>query len=298
MRCSICKKKAVFKNPSYCHEHFIDYIETTVLDTVEQFQLVKKGEKLIVAASGGKDSITCLHILSKKYKVEALAIDEGIKGYREETLEDLKEYCDEHNIRYHIYSIEEELGYPLDILVRKAKEKPCTVCGAIRRYMINRHARLLKAKKLATGHNLDDEAQAVMMNLFRNQLEISARLGPMTGLIKDKRFITRVKPLYFLSEKEITAYTLLKNFSLDYSECPYAGESYRGYVRDLLNDYEQKHPGTKRNIIQSFLKQLPVLKEMFATDKSPRLCKECGEPARQEICRVCKLILDLKKSTS
>jgi len=251
--------------------------------------MVKKSDKIVVAVSGGKDSITCLYNLSQEYKVEALAVDEGIKGYREHTLKDLKKFCDEHEIKLHIVSMKKEFGFTLDKYLKKVKEKPCTACGAIRRWMINTHARKLGATKLATGHNLDDEAQSVLMNLFRNQLDISARLGPVTGLVKDKRFVPRIKPLYFLPEKEVTAYAILKNLQVSYVECPYATDSYRGVIQENLNVYEQKHTGTKKNIIKSFLKMLPELKVMYATDETPLACKECGEPSRQEYCKVCQL---------
>jgi len=296
MKCKRCSMSAVFSNPAYCKKHFIEYIEKQVQKTIKDFKLINNRDRVVVAVSGGKDSLSCLYMLSRWYKnVSALAIDEGIAGYRNATLKDLKRFCKEHKIELEIISCKDEFGMTLDRMLKKIKEKPCTVCGAIRRYLINKHARKLKATKVATGHNLDDEAQSVLMNLFRNQVSVSARLGPVTGIIKDKRFIPRIKPLYLCTEKEITAYSYLMDFGVSFVECPYTGESYRRYVLERLNEYEQKHPGTKRNIIRGFLKELPNLKKKYMTELRPASCESCGEPSMQRLCRVCLIMSKLKK---
>ena len=288
-------QNAVFSNPDLCKKHFIQYIENTVKSTIKKYGLIKKDDRVLVAVSGGKDSMSCLYILSKWYRVEALAIDEGIQGYRDITLKDLHRFCKEHKIKLNVYSIQQEFGKSLDSILRIAKVKPCTVCGVLRRYMVNKYSRKLNATKLATGHNLDDESQAILMNFLLNQLEISARLGPKTGIIQDKKFIPRIKPLYHLAEREITAYSLLMGFGVTYVECPYTVDSYRRYVQELLNDYEWKHPGTKRNIIKSFFKMLPGLKKRFGTTEKITYCSSCGEPSKQESCQACLLVRKIKK---
>jgi len=294
MKCKKCSKNAVFSQPKYCKKHFMSYVESNIAKTIKKFNLISRRDKIVVAVSGGKDSLSVLYNL-RQYNPVALAIDEGISGYREKTLADLDNFCKKYDIKLKIVSIKKEFGFTLDSALKKTKLKPCTVCGAIRRYLINKYAKKMKATKLATGHNMDDEAQSILMNLFRNQLEISARLGPMTGLIKDKRFIQRIKPLYFLTEKEITAYSFIKNFGVHYIECPYSTDSYRNYIADALNNEEQKNPGTKANIVKWFLKELPALKKQFATDKIPNSCEMCGEPAHGDICKVCELLEKIKK---
>ena len=165
--------------------------------------------------------------------------------------------------------------------------KPCSICGVFRRYLINRYSRKLKFNKIATGHNLDDEVQSVMMNQFRNNPEISARLGPITGIKDNKKFIRRIKPLYLLSEKEVTTYSYLKNFKLKFCECPYNTEAYRINVREFINKFEEKYPGTKHSIINSFLEILPDIKEKFRNAEEIRYCKKCSEPCSNEICKAC-----------
>ncbi len=295
MKCRRCSQNAVLSEPNYCRKHFIDYFEKKVRKTIKDYDLIRKKDRVFAAVSGGKDSITNLYVLSKYYDVQAIAVDEGIKGYREKTLSDLKRFCRRQGIKLNIVSFKKELGFTLDSAVKRLHDRPCTVCGAFRRYLINRQARVLGATRLATGHNLDDEAQSILINLFRNQQEISARLGPITGIVRDKLFIPRIKPLYFCTEKEVTVYTHLMDFGVGYVECPYATESYRGAVQELLNDYEKDNSGTKKNIIKGFLKMLPDLRERYRSEGRPNRCKRCGEPAKQELCKPCQMLEELKK---
>ena len=298
MACKNCKTKPVIKLPNsnvqLCKNDFIKYFEKKVTKTIGKYKLIEKGDYVGIACSGGKDSTALLYILNrlskkKNFKVIGIAIDEGIKGYRDQTLKDLKDFCKKEKINLKIYSFKDEFKTTLDKLVKK--ERPCTICGVLRRTILNKKAKELKVNKLATGHNLDDEAQSVLMNQFRSNVKLSARLGPITGVVTDIRFIKRIKPLYFLTEKETTTYAFLKGFLGKYMECPYETDSYRASVRDMLNEFDGKYPGTKHNVISSFLEVLPLLKkEVQGKIKS---CSNCGEPSSQDICQACKLIKKL-----
>lgn len=292
MKCSKCEKKAVFGSPNLCKGHFISYFESKVKDTIKKFELIKKGDKVLVATSGGKDSTTVLYILNKFYKVSALAIDEGIGGYRDKTLEDIKRFCKSEKIPLKIISFKTEFNYSLDEMMKKLNQNSCTVCGAFRRYLLNKYA--AKFDKLVTGHNLDDETQAITMNLFRGNISLSAKLGPKTGVREDKKLTTRIKPLYFCSEKEVMTYSLLKKFDVSFNECPYISNSYRAEVRNCLNEFEKENKGTKIKIANSFLKYLPSLRDYFKGE-SFGYCKRCGEASKKDICSSCTLLVELKK---
>jgi len=262
--------------------------------------MISKGDRIAVGLSGGKDSTAVLYIIAsiaKRHdtiKVMAISIDEGIKGYRDETLKDAKAMCKKLGITHKVYSYKKELGYTLDQMVKKLDMNPCTLCGVFRRYLLNKYSRKLKVTKLVTGHNLDDESQSVIMNQFRSNVDASARLGPVTGIVADYRFIRRIKPFYLLLEKEIMLYAFLKKFPFSSQECPYAHSAYRSEVRDMLNDFEQRHLGVKNNIINSFLAVLPLLKEHYkAKSKRIKSCK-CGEPSSESVCKACQLIKELK----
>src|SRR3989344_3538803 len=295
-----CSNKKVFDN--LCKDHFIAQFEEKVYKTIKDFNLIKPKDKIVVAVSGGKDSLTVLYLLSQKYKVVALAIDEGIKGYREHTLKDLINFCNKHKIELKTKTVKDEFGMDLDNVIKDLKLKPCSACGVMRRYLLNS---LKDFDVLATGHNMDDEAQAIMMNLLKNQTKLNARLGPKTGVVEEaeskKYFVQRMKPLYFCSEKEVLAYTLLKGFNPNFAECPYAKDSFRASVRDLLNDIENTNKGTKLTIITNFLKTLPKLKDKQNKKFIEKInsCEICGEGTSSTICKACALekqILAFKSS--
>ncbi|MBI5798286.1 TIGR00269 family protein [Candidatus Woesearchaeota archaeon] len=302
--CHACDKKPVYKlisGESLCKSCFLDYFEKKVRKTLRVYKLVDKEDSIAVAVSGGKDSLTVLDLLhsiykeNKKIKIQGLLIDEGIDGYRDQCLESTKKFCEERNISLTVVSYEEAFGFKLDNVVEG--RKPCSVCGVLRRNLLNSHARKLGVKKLATGHNLDDEAQTILMNQFRRNVEASARLGPITASEAHEGFVPRIKPLYFLSEKEIMTYAFLKGIVREFNECPYNKESYRNQIREMLNQFEELYPGTKHSIVSSFLEILPALKVKEKKEGTViQKCLQCGEPCSQEICQTCVVLNEIKSS--
>ncbi len=285
--CSKCKEKAIFLNPNFCKKHFIDYFENKVKKTIKDYGLFSKKDKIAVACSGGKDSTTILFILKKSgFNVEALAINEGIDSYRNHTLVDLKKFCKENKVKLKVVSFKEEFGNTLDEMLKQRKN-PCTVCGIFRRNLMNRYSK--DYDKIVTGHNLDDEAQAVMMNLFTANVDLLDKSNPKSKKIKG--FTQRIKPLYFCSEKEVAAYALLKGFEVGFTECPYVHKAFRHDVRSALNNFEEEHKGTKLNILKKHLKNISKIK---TSSESIAYCSECGEPSRGKICKACKLLSEIQ----
>ncbi|MCF7866134.1 TIGR00269 family protein [Candidatus Woesearchaeota archaeon] len=301
MNCDKCKENAIYQDPNLCKKHFIEYFEQKTINTIKKFGMIKnKQEKICVAASGGKDSVALLFVLHKKgFNVEALAIDEGIKGYRDRSLEFLQEFCKKHKINLKIKSYKKEIGKTIDQLSKKYSPA-CNVCGTFRRYLLDQHSK--EYKKIATGHNLDDEAQAVMMNILKAQTSLFARQGPMTKDIDG--FTQKIKPFYFIKEKEIMTYAFLLGLNIDFEECPYAPLSFRSYVRDWINKEEKENQGTKLNIVTHYLKlredmqdniqKIETKENKFSKVVKDALqpikkCHECGSPCSGLICKACKL---------
>ncbi len=282
-----CKKDSVISG--YCKDHFLEYFEKKVFDTIKKYRLLNKDDKVAVAVSGGKDSLSTLYLLKKfGYNAEGLAIDEGIKGYRETTIKDLKNFSKKNKIKIQIIDFKKEFKTTLDSAVKKTSENPCHTCGVLRRFLLNKYSKGYDV--IATGHNLDDEAQAIMMNILKAQTELQARLGPVTGLKQSSGFTKRIKPLYLIKEKEVKAYTILKGFEVHFTECPYAHRSFRGEVQNMLNILEEKKSGSKENLVKSFLRELPDIQEKFRTAGEVNECLVCGEPAAKGVCRTCQLI--------
>lgn len=283
MNCKHCEKRAIWKEPELCSEHFIEHFEKKVTDTIKEHDLIDAEKTVLVAASGGKDSLATLHLLNKLgYTVDALAIDEGIAGYRSDTLIELESFCKKRSIPLKTVPFTSVVGKELDTIMKGKNTSACTTCGTLRRHLMNKHAQGYEV--IATGHNADDEAQAVLMNILRAQTQMLTRAGPKTG--SQQGLTERIKPLYFCTEKEILTYALLEGFAGEWTECPYAHASYRAKVRDALNEYALKHPKTKQNILKKYLtirKQVPV-------ESTPQFCAVCGSPSTGESCAACKLI--------
>lgn len=306
--CKKCEVKPVYilnNGKKLCKKCFTRYYERKVFRTIAKYKLIGKGDRIGVAASGGKDSTTLLYLLNRFCKdrrfceVEAIAIDEGIHNYRNKTLSELKKFCRKEKIKLNIFSYKKEFGFSLDEalkIVRKKKIKltSCHICGVLRRYLINKYAKKLGFTKLATAHNLDDEAQTILMNQFKGNPALSCKLGPKTGMEEHEAFVQRIKPLYFCTEKENMIYAFIHKITPGFTECPNQA-SYRFAIRDFLNKFEAKNPGVKHAIVKSFLQTLPLLKKKYKDLGSEvKSCKTCGEATSKEICKACEIIGVLK----
>jgi uncharacterized protein (TIGR00269 family) len=301
-----CKEKPVYAltgGERLCKKHFLGYFERKVRKTIRTYSLIGKKDRVLVAASGGKDSTVALYLLNKIIKnrnvsIEALHIDQSIGNYSKKNKDNIRKFCKEHDIKLHETSFRQEFGYSLCYIrsILKSKGinlKSCNICGILRRYIVNKAAKKLKSTKVVTGHNLDDEAQSALMNIFKNNVALLSRAGPKTGVVDDKKFVPRVKPLYFCPEEEVVLYCKLKGFDVVFEPCPCSLEAYRRSVLNMLNDFEKNNPGTKYGIINSVLEIKPFLEKKYKGKINA--CKKCGEAAAQDICQSCRLIEWLKK---
>ena len=256
--------------------------------------------KVGVAASGGKDSTTVLYLFRKfGYEPVAITVDPGIGNYTKKNLETLKEFCKKNKIKLKVISFRNEFGHSLCYISSVLKEKgydfsSCMICGILRRYLLNKYAKQMKLDVLATGHNLDDEAQAFIMNVFRNDAKLAIRQGPITGVGESKQFVRRTKPLYMTTEKEVICYSKLKNFDVRLEKkCPCSMDAYRKQYKEMLNAFEEKNPSAKYNIINFFIQTMLPLKN--GAKSGARECELCGGPSAKEICKKCEIIGCLKK---
>ncbi len=192
-------------------------------------------------------------------------------------------------IEHHCISFPELFGDSLDTLLKGRESQACSVCGILRKKALVVGAQKVGATKLATGHNLDDEAQSVLMNVFRGDLP---RLIRNSGGNSSGKFTPRIKPLSLISEKEIATYLMLEDAWPHLPECPYTRYALRREVRSMLSRFEYKHPGTMIHLLESKEKierncKGPVIPEAL------RSCCECGDPCSGELCQVCLLMQSL-----
>jgi uncharacterized protein (TIGR00269 family) len=293
--CKFCSEHAIVRlyepERRLCAGHLTEDVERRVFSLVREENMIHPCSRIAVGLSGGKDSAALLIILKKYVKensgaeIVAVTIDEGIEGYREETLEVAEKLCRNLNVEHHIISFEELFGKSLDEIVEGQKDRACSICGVLRRRAINEAAKRCGATAIATGHNLDDEAQSVLMNTLRGDLSHLSRNTSQGSL---GIFLPRIKPLSVLSEKEITVYLLANELFTSLPECPYAVSALRSEVRTMIADLEYRYPGTKRNLIK--FRSGIMGDPNPSTENDPGFCSICGERTRGDICRVCSLL--------
>ncbi|MFB0514778.1 MAG: TIGR00269 family protein [Candidatus Bathyarchaeia archaeon] len=294
-----------YSGEKLCARCFCKSIEDKVRVTIAKYEMFKPTDKITVAVSGGKDSVALLHILAKiekafpKASLCAVTVDEGIRGYRDEALKFAISNCRKLGINHAVTSFKELYGYSLDEIVKITLEKaesgkgltPCAYCGVLRRRALNLAARKAGVDKLATAHNLDDEAQTILLNILHGDALRIARVKPVLAEVHPK-FVQRVKPMCEVPEKEIALYAYLKRIEFQSVPCPYAPTALRSDIRVMLNRMEEKHAGIKFTLIKSVEKLRPAL-ETVAEEVKLQDCRECGEPTVGEICKPCQMLRKL-----
>jgi uncharacterized protein (TIGR00269 family) len=294
-RCSLCEEPAVFFDRRtyrhFCRSHFLTGIQQRVADTIAARNLIVPGDTVAVGLSGGKDSTALLMLLSsllpawENVRLVAITVDEGIHGYREETVRSADRLARTLGVEHRHVTFPDLFGDSLDAILVGRETQACTICGILRKKALAGAARNAGATKLATGHNLDDEAQSVLMNVLRGDLP---RLVRDSSTDSSGRFIPRIKPLMAVSEKEIAAYLLLRDAWPDLPECPYARHALRREVRSMLSSLEFRHPGTMVRLMESKGKIEAACTGAITADPL-RSCQECGDPSSGELCQFCQL---------
>ncbi len=265
-------------------------VEKKVVETIGKYELLEKSDKVVVALSGGKDSTSVLYILKKLgYDVSGLMIDLGLGEWSRVHNKNMEKFCGEIGVRLTIVDLKAELGQGICFIKAVLKKKKgltgCSVCGTVKRWVLNRWARKLGADKLVTGHNLDDECQNVLMNFLKGNLFLGARSAPKTGVRCQvsgvSGFVQRVKPLFFVPESEIRKFAKMKKFDILYNKCPCAFGTYRVETRDwmkVISDAE------KLKIVEEFLNL-----NLSVDERELGKCEKCGEPASGSVCSACNI---------
>ena len=294
-----CNRPAViyqrYSGLHLCEKHFKEYIERKVKKELRRQKGVESGDRIAVALSGGKDSSALIYMLKKFFynrgdlEFVAIAVDEGIKGFRRLTLENAEKLTNELNMELFTYSFAHEFGFTLDEIASKGFEQaPCTFCGVLRRRVIERKAKELGITKVFTAHNLDDEVQTIMLNYIRGDIERLRRLN----MHRIDEFVPRIKPLRTIPEKEIGIYAYLVGLRLPLTtaHCPYARLSFRYSVKRMLNEFEMQHPGSKYSLLRGYERLMELLPASAAHQRRLLTCERCGEVSASELCKVCEII--------
>ncbi|MCW3992566.1 MAG: TIGR00269 family protein [Candidatus Bathyarchaeota archaeon] len=301
--CTKCRAKpSVYLRPysgeRLCRSCFAASIRERVERAISRFDMLEFDSRIALGVSGGKDSINLLHLLAKieekfpRAELIAVSIDEGVGGYRDEALRFAKGACRLLGIEHLILSFRELFGLTMDDISEKTEGgelTTCSYCGVLRRRALNKAAAEVEADRLATAHNLDDMAQTALLNIMRGDLRRLAAMSPGGSDIRG--FVRRVKPFCDVPERESTLYAYLRGVEFQSIPCPYAEEAMRTDIRRFINRMEVKRPGTKFIIYRTALSLIP---ESHGKATEPAsLCRICGEPTREKVCRTCRLIGEL-----
>ena len=319
MLCSAkCGQRAVLKRPktgdALCKNCFYWAFETEIHFTITKAKLFKKGDYVAIGASGGKDSTVLAHVmktLNERFdyglRLVLLSIDEGISGYRDDSLETVKRNRDQYGIPLKILSYNDLYGWTMDKIVETVGRKNnCTFCGVFRRQALDRGAMQLGVNKIVTGHNADDIAETVIMNILRGDVARLQRCTAIetgssssaddsnTNAENDDEAIPRSKPFKYTYEKEIVMYAYFKKLDYFSTECIYSPNAYRGHARAYIKDLEKIRPTAILDIIHSGeqLKFKDSVKERLPSQGN---CQRCGYISSMEICKACRLLEGLNK---
>lgn len=303
--CDRCRGSSVafirYSGAHLCADHFSEFVERRVKHEFRRQVDLVGGERIAVAVSGGKDSTVALRLVGKilgerrDLELAAITIDEGIEGYRNSSIPIVAEHCAELGIDHIVVSFGHMFGTTMDEVARTDRTlSTCSYCGVLRRAAMNRAAREWRATSLATGLNLDDSAQSILMDISRGDVERLARMGPHKRV--QPGLVPRLQPLRMIPESETTLYALVNHLKFHDLECPYAPEALRNDYRSVVAQLEDRYPGTRHSILKSYDELQPALDRLYPSG-TLRSCA-CGEPTAGDRCKACELLEGLRmKST-
>jgi cytoplasmic tRNA 2-thiolation protein 1 len=281
-----------------CKKCFVHSIEDKTARTMSKYSMVRYGERVAVGVSGGKDSLSLLYILKKIFDrhdrqvsdLVAVTIDEGIKGYRDESLAIVRDFCKRMGIQSKVIGYKDLFGVSMDeaMIIRPSeKMSSCSICGTFRRRAIDLAAENVGADVVATAHNMDDQLQTFMINLLAGDVERIGWMHPepteYAGGMK------KIKPFVEIAEHEIVFYALQREIPFQSEECPYMNESIRTNLREFFNNMEKEHPGIKNNAYASMVKVSERLKVSLES-RGDKKCPLCGRDSTGNVCSVCKTV--------
>lgn len=293
MKCTVCRQPAVIDlrrhNANFCATHMLRFCRDQVARAIEELDMFSAGDRLLVAVSGGKDSLALWDLLRELgADPDGLYVGLGIDDYSDASALHVRRFARSRNLRLIEVDLRDEYGFDVAGAARAARRTPCSACGLSKRHVFDRIALEGGYDALLTGHNLDDEAAVLMGNVLHWQLEYLGRQRPV--LPAHDGFPRKAKPLVRLTERETAAYCILAGIEYQVEECPMAkGNRHLGY-KEALNSIEERSPGTKAAFYHTFLRRASGLFDQ-GPDPEGELttCEVCSAASSSSPCAFCRL---------
>jgi uncharacterized protein (TIGR00269 family) len=298
VKCRKCGGAAALElrrhNAAFCPPHFIEFFKRQVGEAIHKHRMFTRDEPVLVAVSGGKDSLALWDVLIEDgYRTAGLYLDLGIFDYSQESRARCLAFAAARGQTLHVERVEDTVGAPIPGVQQVTRRPACSACGLSKRYLMNRSALEHGYPVVATGHNLDDEAATLFGSVLHWQMDALPRQSPALPSTHPK-LVRRVKPLYRLSELETAAYAFLRKIDYIVEECPFATGATSLAHKELLNRLEQGSPGAKHNFLFGFLeKARPAFERVESVPLQE--CSVCGQVTTGEICAFCKLADQVKR---
>jgi len=295
VKCRVCREPAVIDvrrhNANFCTEHFLRLCRDQVGKAIDEFGMIARGERVLVAVSGGKDSLAVWDLLVELgYDADGFYIGLGIGEYSDESGSYARAFAEHRGLNLLEVDLPGDYGYDVPSGARAARRVPCSACGLSKRHLFDKAALDGGYDVVVTGHNLDDEAAVLFGNTLRWQSDYLGRQLPV--LPARHGFPRKVKPLVRLAERETAAYCVLRGIDYIVEECPMAdGNKHLGY-KEVLNALEVASPGTKHDFYFGFLARASerFRPEAEAEQDDLHPCAMCGAPTVAEVCAFCRLV--------
>jgi tRNA-5-methyluridine54 2-sulfurtransferase len=301
MKCRKCGGSAALElrrhNAAFCSPHFIEFFRKQVAEAVHRHRMFSTEDTILVAVSGGKDSLALWDVLLEDgYRTAGLYLDLGIFDYSKESKAKCEAFAAARGQTLHIVRVADAVGAPIPGVQQVTRRPTCSACGLSKRYLMNRAALEHGYQVVATGHNLDDEAATLFGSVMHWQTDALPRQSPALASTHPK-LVRRVKPLYRLSELETAAYAFLRGIDYIVDECPFAKGATSIAHKEVLNRLEEASPGAKHNFLFGFLDRArPAFEKV--EDVVLQECTSCGQVTTGAVCAFCKLADLVKRRTS
>lgn len=299
MKCRKCGDQAVLElrrhNAAFCAPDYLEFFRKQVHGAIHRFKMFTKDEPVLVAVSGGKDSLALWDVLLEDgYTTTGLYLDLGIFDYSKESRDKCEAFAEARGTKLLIVSVQDELGAPIPEVQEVTRRPPCSGCGLSKRYLTNKAALEHGFPVVATGHNLDDEAATLFGSVLHWQMDALPRQSPVLPATHPK-LVRRVKPLFRLTERETAAYAFLRRIDYIVEECPFSKGATSLLYKEILNRLEDAAPGAKHNFFYGFLDRArPAFERSEAVELHE--CARCGQVTTGTLCAFCKLADQVKRA--